>query len=96
MMQIHVIKRNHKYFAFNPESLSLFLVPEEVGKILESYESRLECQPENLGGIETDIAKLLNFFEEKNYSDICRSKSWDDRDPKALCLIISHDCNLQC
>ena len=96
MMQIHVIKRNHKYFAFNPESLSLFLVPEEVGKILESYESRPECLPENLGGIESDITRLLNSFDEKIDNEICRGKSWDDRDPKVLCLIISHDCNLQC
>ena len=95
-MDIHAIKSTNKYIVFNSESLSLFSVTEDIGKILESYESRPECLPENLGGIESDITRLLNSFDEKINSDICRSKGWDDRDPKALCLIISHDCNLQC
>ncbi len=91
MLQIHVIKNNGKYIAFNPESLSLFSVTERIGKILESYESRSDCPPENM---EVDIAILLNSFKEKTDNDMC--KSWAEKSPKALCLIISHDCNLQC
>lgn len=94
MMGLHVIKRNNKYIVFNPESLSLFSVTSSIGKTLELYESRSEGLPENIGSSEIDIAKLMDAFGKKvNYS-ICKSRAeWNT---KALCLIISHDCNLQC
>jgi uncharacterized protein len=94
MKDVHVIKRNDKYIAFNPESLSLFSVTENIGKILESHESHSKCLPENLDGIELDVAKLLDSFDETVNCDIC--KIWGENDPKALCLIISQDCNLHC
>lgn len=93
MVDIHVIKNDNNYVVFNPESLSLFSVTENIGKILESYESRSESLPENVDGIEIDIAKLLDSFDEKVDCGIC---NWSEKDPKALCLIISHDCNLRC
>ena len=95
MVDIHVIKMDKKYIVFNPESLSLFSVTENVGKILESYESRPENLPENMGDSEIDIAKLLDSFDDKVNCDKC-SRSWAEKDTKALCLIISQDCNLQC
>ena len=95
-MDIHVIKRNNKYIVFNPESFSLFTVTEDIGKILESYESLSESLPENMGGSELDIVKFLNSLDKKTYNDICKSKSCEVGDPNTLCLIISHDCNLQC
>ena len=94
MVDIHVIKMDKKYIIFNPESLSLFSVTENVGKILESYESRPENLSENTGDSEIDIAKLLDSFDDKVNCDKCRS--WAEKDTKALCLIISQDCNLQC
>lgn len=94
MMQIHVMKRNDKYIVLNPESLSLFSVTETIGKALESHESRQERLPEDMSSKEIDTAKLLDSFDEKVNYEIC--KSWVEKDPKALCLIISHDCNLQC
>ncbi len=93
-MYTHAIKRNAKYVVFNSESLSLFSVTEDVGKILESYESWSGRLPEEMGGCELDTAKLLASFDEIVNCDIC--KIWAEKDPKALCLIISHDCNLQC
>jgi uncharacterized protein len=96
IMDIHVINSNNKYVVLNKESLFLYSVTENIGKFLESYESRSEKPPENLGGIEIDIAKLLASFDEKVNYDKCNNKSWKEGDTKALCLIISHDCNLQC
>lgn len=93
-MKIHVVKKKNKYIVFNSESLSLFSVTEKIGKVLESYESRSENLPESVGSIEIDIAKILGSFEEIDNSDTC--KSWAENEPKALCLIISQDCNLQC
>lgn len=94
MARIHVIKRNGKYIALNPESLSLFSIVENVGKMLESYESGSENLPENMNGGEIDRVKLLDSFSENANCNM--SKNQVDMDPKALCLIISHDCNLQC
>ena len=94
MTNIHVIKRKDKYIVYNPESLSLFSVAEDIGRNLESYEFRSERLPEYANYIEKDIVRLLDSFDETVYFDI--SKSWAENDPKALCLIISHDCNLRC
>jgi len=96
MMDIYVIKRNNKYIVFNPESLFLFTVTEDIGEILEYYVSQSESLPENLGGSERDIASLLDSFDEKANLDICNSKGCEEKAPKALCLIVSHDCNLRC
>lgn len=92
MMNLHVIKKNDNYFAFNPESLSIFSITENIGNILESYESKSENLPENFDGIELDTGSLLDSLGEMVNCDICENK----RDTKALCLIISHDCNLHC
>jgi len=94
MKDIHLMNGNNKCIVFNSESLSLFSVTENIGKFLESYESRPESLPENLGDIEIDSAKILDFFCEKVNCGIF--KNGEERDPNALCLIISHDCNLQC
>lgn len=94
MMQIHVIKRNDAYVVFNPESLSLFTVSDNIGEILESYELGLENLPESMSDSEIDTTELLDSFDEKVNCDIC--KRWVEKEPKALCLIVSHDCNLQC
>ena len=96
MTSIHVIKRKDKYIVFNPESLSLYSVTDDIGKILESYESRLENLPENMGSIGVDITRLLGSFDDKVNCGTCESKSWAKKAPKTLCLIISHDCNLRC
>lgn len=93
MIDIHVIKRNDKYIAFNPESLSLFSVTENIGKILESYESLQENLPESLSGSEIDIAKQFDSFDDKVDCGTCNRP---EKAPQALCLIISHDCNLRC
>ena len=62
MKDVHVIKRNDKYIAFNPESLSLFSVTENIGKILESHESHSKCLPENLDGIELECCEIVELF----------------------------------
>jgi uncharacterized protein len=41
-----------------------------------------------------DIEKLLAPFSKKVNCSAC--KNWAEMNPKALCLIISHDCNLRC
>ena len=35
---IHVIQKDSRYVVFHPESLGLFSVTEDIGKILKSYE----------------------------------------------------------
>jgi uncharacterized protein len=90
------MKRNDKYIAFSPESLSLFSVMENIGEILESYESQSESLPERLGDIDIYIAKLLDSFDEMVNCDLCKGNDQNVVGPKALCLIISHDCNLHC
>lgn len=94
MMQIHVIKKLDKYIAFNTESLSLFSITENIGKSLESYGSWSGGLPENEDGIEICIAKLSDSFKEKIDNDIYTG--WKGKEPRSLCLIISHDCNLRC
>jgi len=96
MTHIQLLKKNGKYIVFNPESLSLFSVTEKIGMILESYQFGSEYPPKDFNSIEIDIAELLDLFDKKINCDIPNNKSWDDRNPKALCLIISHDCNLKC
>lgn len=89
-MDIHLIKRNDDYIAFNSEYLSLYSITNYMGKLMKSYESQY------LDGIEIDITKLLASFDETVNYDISKGKRWAKGDTKALCLIISHDCNLQC
>ncbi|HOT08038.1 MAG TPA: SPASM domain-containing protein [Methanotrichaceae archaeon] len=96
MTNIHILKQDNKYTIFNPESLSLFSVSETIGKMLESYKSGSDRLPENLGCNDPYIAKLLDCFDESVNCNTCRGKSYGQKDPKALCLIISHDCNLRC
>lgn len=92
-MSIHVLVRNNNYFVFNPESLSLYSVTAKIGRLLEPFISQSRSLPENLGSIEIDIEKLVDSFGEKTYNGICETR---DEDSKALCLIVSHDCNLRC
>ena len=92
-MKNHVIKKDNKYIVFDPESLYLFSITENMGKILESYEFRSNSLPESLDSIEIDITKLLDSLNENVDCSICNCA---EKVPKALCLIISHDCNLQC
>jgi len=96
MTNIHIIKQDNKYTVFNPEALSLFSVSEDIGEILESYMLGSEILPENHVVNDPYIAKLLDCFGESVNCDTCRGKSHGQKDPKALCLIISHDCNLRC
>lgn len=98
-MDIHVINRNDKYVVFHPESLSLFLVTEDIGKILKLYESESNS-PDSIitreDSSRTDVEKLLNYFDERSKTRACKDLEWEIKEPKTLCLFISQDCNLRC
>ena len=99
MIDLHVIKSNNKYIVFHPESMSLFLVSEDIGKTLEFYES--ESNSPNLTIVERDcskidIPKLVGFLVGNSKKGTRSDLKGENRETKTLSLIISQDCNLRC
>jgi uncharacterized protein len=90
---IHVIQKDSQYIVFHPESLSLFSVKEDVGRILKSFEINykyINTESEN------DIDNILNHLSEKIELDSPKDLEWANSEPRTLNLIISQDCNLRC
>ena len=90
---IHVIQKNDRYVAFHPESLSLFAVTEDIGKLLKFYEMNSKC----LNSEEKEnINSILNYFSELIELDSAKDFKWINLEPRALSLLVSQDCNLRC
>ena len=52
---IHVIQKDSRYVVFHPESLGLFSVTEDIGKMLKSYEiNKLEDIEKRLTALESE------------------------------------------
>ncbi len=99
MVDLHVIHKSDGYIVFHPESLSLFSVSEDLGKILEFLE--LESPKYDLEALEmynSDIrlGEVIRFFDKLKIKKHGRDLTWINMAPKTLCLFISQDCNLRC
>jgi len=99
MNAFHVIEQDNKYTIFHPESLRLFSVTDDIGKSLKSYESEnIEYRPTlwNHNSHEIVSPNLLSYFKYINRYLPSKDAKWSGKEPRTLCLIISHDCNLRC
>lgn len=90
---IHVIQKDNRYVVFHIESLSLFSVTEEVGKLLKSYEFKTKYinydAKRAVNRILNDISNKIEFNSVKDFR-------WTNSVPRAMCLLVSQDCNLRC
>ncbi|HOT07850.1 MAG TPA: radical SAM protein [Methanotrichaceae archaeon] len=90
---IHVIQRDRRYVVFHPESLSLFSVAEDIGRLLKSN----EIHPHTLGSKDRcSIDNILNHFSENLELNSAKDLKWKKTEPRTLNLIVSQDCNLRC
>lgn len=99
MTELYIFNRSDKCIAFHPESLGLFSIQEETRKILTFNRSELGDFShilENLDCSDIESKILLNYFEDKTRTNISRDQKWTGNEPKALYLIVSQICNLQC
>jgi len=99
MMDLHTMNRDNKYVVFDSESLVLFSVTAEVGKILELFESEpvdSNLKLRVLDDTNICIDDLLKYFADLRTANSSKDPKWIDKEPKTLCLIISQDCNLKC
>jgi len=99
MIDFHVINKNNKYIVFNPESLSIFSVSEDLGKTLASYETDSKNHSfiaSNDFNLKYNITEFLNFLNDNAEINISKDWEWTKKDPRTLCLFISQACNLRC
>jgi len=99
MIEYHVMHKKNKYIVFHPESLSLFLVSADIGKILEQYESKAINRNQitnNTDYLDDKISMIFVYLENKIKDKISKDLKWSNKEPKTLCLFISQDCNLRC
>lgn len=99
MIDLHVINKNDRYIVFHPESLGIFLVSEDLGKTLMSYETDSKNHnsiASNGYDSEGNITELLKFFSDRNKINISKDLKWINKEPRTLCLLISQACNLKC
>lgn len=99
MIDLHIINKDNKYIAFQPESLGIFLVSEYIGKALKSYEPTSKdynpmISKETNPGV--SIHEIAKYFSDKAKINTAKDLKWEDKEPKTLCLLISQDCNLRC
>ena len=90
---IHVIQKDSRYVVFHPESLGLFSVTEDIGKMLKSYEINSKYIHSE---IERYINTLLNHISENIVPDSAKDLKWENSETRTLNLLISQDCNLRC
>ncbi len=91
MKNFHIFKALDRFFLFDVTSNSLFMVEEPVYRYLRGE----TVKPEALEAVLNDINELkINGYLSENPE----SEPLIRREPilKALCLHISHDCNLRC
>ena len=100
MIDLHVINGNENSIVFLPESLSLFRVSKDLGKILKLYES--ESRNHSLATFNSNTSETnidddaLNVFASRIKTVVSDDLNWKEMEPKTLCLLISQDCNLRC
>lgn len=98
-MDFHVINKNNKYIVIHSKSLRLFSVSENLGKILESYESE-QKDHDSMVHKQRDygetLSELLRYIEDIASINMGEDLTWKNKEPKTLCLLISQDCNLRC
>lgn len=95
---IHVMKRKCEYIVFHPESLSMFLVPKDLGEILDIYEnvSNSKMAANEINANRKHNNNILNNFFERFGANLSKDPIWTNGVPRSLCLFISHNCNLKC
>jgi uncharacterized protein len=90
---IHIIQKDKRYVVFHPESLSLFYVREDIGKILKLYE--LNSKYINHDS-ERVINNILNALSKKIDHNSTVNLKEENQGPRTLNLLVSQDCNIRC
>ena len=90
---IHLIQTDSGYVVFLTESLSLFVVTEDIGKILKAYEINSKYITSDVAGV---INNILNDLSGKIKLNSTENIKWINSEPRSLNLLISQDCNLKC
>jgi uncharacterized protein len=96
---LHVIHKKGRYVVFHPDSFSLFCVEENIGRILEFYETLskdISLIAKVFDTSEYYIENLLKYFSDNAVYNTTMDLEWTNGEPRALNLLISQDCNLKC